>query len=274
MTGTKSLRGEPVVALEAVSLGYNTRILHSGLSLEIRRGEFWGIVGPNGSGKTTLLRTILGTQAPLAGGVRRVKGLAFGYVPQTGTLDEGFPLTVAEIVMMGRYHRIGLFKRPGPGDRDRVGQALADVGISNLADNLYRDLSGGQKQRCLIARALAGDPDVLVLDEPTTGVDMTSQKAILDLVRDLHALRRLTVLMVSHNLTEVANIARRVVLVDTRFIQAGTTGEVISTQNLSRLYGIPIQVERIMGRIVVLPLESAEDAEAAEYDATGPLTGA
>lgn len=257
-------RGEPVVTLEGVSLGYGRRILHAGLSLQIRRGEFWGIVGPNGSGKTTLLRAILGTQAPLAGTIQRERGIAFGYVPQTGTLDEGFPLTVFEIAMMGRYRRVGLLRRPGAGDRDRVLQALEDVGIRDLADRTYRDLSGGQKQRCLIARALAGDPDVLVLDEPTTGVDLTSQKAILDLVRDLHGMRRLTVLMVSHHLTEVANLARRIVLMDARFIQVGSVREVISTENLTRLYGIPVQVERIQGRIVVLPLEIPDEPDPSE----------
>ncbi|HKG91761.1 MAG TPA: ABC transporter ATP-binding protein, partial [Gemmatimonadaceae bacterium] len=188
----------PLVVFDRATLGYGRRAILTDISFEIPRGDFLGLVGPNGAGKTTVLRALLGTLTPLAGTVRVDPALRFGYVPQRDQVEYTFPLKVVDVVMMGRYDRIGLGRRPTKDDRDRACAALEHVGIVNLADRHLAALSGGQRQRALIARALVGEPTVLVLDEPTNGMDLVSTTQILGLVRELHERDRLTVLMVSH----------------------------------------------------------------------------
>ena len=173
-----------LVTFDHAALGYGRRVVLSDLTFDIPIGDFLGLVGPNGAGKTTILRAILGTLGPMSGKVTRAPGLHFGYVPQRDSVDYGFPLKVVDVVMMGRYDRIGLGRRPSGDDRKRACDALAQVGILHLADHPLAALSGGQKQRTLIARALVGEPNFLVLDEPTTGMDLLSTTQILGIVRD------------------------------------------------------------------------------------------
>ncbi len=156
------------------------------VDLTLGRGEFLGIVGPNGGGKTTTIRSLLGLLKPIAGGIRIGDGqpLRFGYVPQRDTVDTLFPIPVEEIVLMGRYGRIGPVRWPSRTDRAIVRDSLEHVGMSALARRNYTELSGGQRQRVLIARALATEPDLLVLDEPTHGMDMPSESALLALIHD------------------------------------------------------------------------------------------
>ena len=200
-----------------MSLGYGaTPILHN-LSFTIEEGDFFAAVGPNGAGKTTILRAILRILVPQAGEIRlanrATSPLAFGYVPQEREYDRIFPLTAQGIVLMGRTKRLGPWRRWGNEDRRIALRSLEEAGIATLQIP-FQELSGGQKQRTLIARALAAEPDVLVFDEPTAGMDLPSERSIMELVRRLHQETGLTIVMVTHNLNVVANYAKRLAIVD------------------------------------------------------------
>jgi len=245
--------------LRGATLGYGRRVVLSGVELDIPRGDFLGLVGPNGSGKTTLLRAMLGLIKPLAGTVDRpVPDLRFGYVPQRKTLDDVWPLRTRDVVIMGLYHRMGLFRRPHAREREAALEALEAVGMGPFADLAFDDLSGGQKQRTLIARALVTAPDVLLLDEPTAGMDLPGAEAVLGLLRRLHR-KGLTLVLVSHLLNEVVSTAVRVGLVGSNGLHVGPTREVVTDAHLSRLYGVPVRVVSVDGRLLVLPGGAAED---------------
>jgi ABC-type Mn2+/Zn2+ transport system ATPase subunit len=248
----------PLIEFDGVSVGYGRRVVLADVNLTVQAGDFLGIVGPDGAGKTTLLKTLLGTHAPLAGRmtVAATAGM-FGYVPQREAVDETFPLTVREMIMMGRYAHIGLLRRPQQEDRAAVLSAAEHVGIEPLLDRRYRTLSGGQKQRTLIARALAAEPRVLVLDEPTNGMDLPAEKAIMDLVRHLHVHDQLTVIMVSHLLNVVASYVQRLAIVGDGRLEVGSIDAMLTAQKLSALYRVPVLVDRIDGRAVVLPGDDA-----------------
>jgi ABC-type Mn2+/Zn2+ transport system ATPase subunit len=228
------------------------------ITFDVPAGDFLGLVGPNGAGKTTILRAILGTLTPLSGSVSMASGLRFGYVPQRDSVDYNFPLKVLDVVMMGRYDRIGLMRRPSRDDRNRAYAALEHVGIRNLAEQALSSLSGGQKQRALIARALVGEPNVLVLDEPTNGMDLVSTTQILGLVRELHERDNLTVLMVSHALNEVANYVERIALVVERGFRIGDVGNIMTEETLTQMYGIPVDVDEMHGHRIVVARRGAD----------------
>lgn len=241
----------PLIEFKGAQLGYPPRhvILHD-VDLTIEKGDFLGILGPNGSGKTTLLRTLLGLIRPLSGVVNR-EGVRIGYVPQRETVDTLFPIPVLDIVMMGRYGRLGVIRRPGPADREIAMKCLEHVGIPHLAKSSYRDLSGGQKQRALIARALATEPEILILDEPTNGMDLASEHALLDLMHDLHRDDHLTVLFVSHLLENVANVAERIAIIAGGSLEVDTRHAMMTSERLSRLFKMPVKVLEIENKCVV-----------------------
>jgi ABC-type Mn2+/Zn2+ transport system ATPase subunit len=260
-----------LVRFDHATLGYGRRVVLSDLSFEIPEGDFLGLVGPNGAGKTTILRAILGTLEPLSGTVTLKPGLRFGYVPQRDSVDYGFPLKVIDVVLMGRYDRIGLGRRPSAEDRDRAVEALTHVGIAHLADLQLAALSGGQKQRTLIARALVGGPNILVLDEPTNGMDLVSTTQILSLVRDLHERDRITVLMVSHALNEVANYVNRIALTMEGGFRIGTVDEIVNEATLTAMYGIPVEVDEVHGhRIVVAQRRPSSEVPRVTGEHRGP----
>jgi ABC-type Mn2+/Zn2+ transport system ATPase subunit len=244
------------IEFKDVSLGYGRRAVIEHVDLSIRSGDFLGIVGPNGSGKTTILRALLGILRPLTGTITITdppgRRLRLGYVPQRDQIDQIMPFTVDDVVMMGRYARLGLWRRPGKADREAVQRSLRHVGVDDLADRSYRDLSGGQRQRVLIARALVAEPDILVLDEPTNGMDLTSRTSILELVSELHQTDGMTVLMVTHLLSDVASYVSRIAIVEEGQFQVGSTEEVLSEENLSQLYKIPVRVLRSGRNTIVL----------------------
>ena len=246
-----------LVTFDRATLGYGRRAVLTDLQFEIPQGDFLGLVGPNGAGKTTIIKAILGSLTPISGSVTVRPGLRFGYVPQRDSVDYNFPLKVVDVVLMGRYDRVGLGRRPNREDRERAMAALKHVGIADLAERQLSALSGGQKQRTLIARALVGEPDVLVLDEPTNGMDLVSTTQILGLVRELHDRDGLTVLMVSHALNEVANYVKRIALVVERGFRIGSVSEIMTEHTLSQMYGIPVEVDSFNGhRIVVARRET------------------
>ena len=245
-----------LVAFEHADLSYGKHRVLSDLNLVLSDGDYLGVVGPNGSGKTTILKAMLGILRPLRGTVRRNKAARFGYVPQRQFVDEIYPLTVMEVALMGRYPLLGALRRPSREDRRLVLECLDDVGISNLAERPYRELSGGQKQRTLIARALAARPQVLILDEPTTDMDIGSEHAIMELVKHLHADHRITVVMVSHLLNIVANYANELALIDGGVRMIGPTEEVLTSENLTDIYGMPVEVTTCSGQRVVVTGDS------------------
>jgi len=231
--------GAPLVALEAVSLGYGRRALLTGVDLRISSGDFLAIVGPNGGGKTTLLRSLLGVLPPLAGRRLQPAPFAVGYVPQRDQVDPIWPLTAAEVASMGRARLVGPARAPREADRAAVREALAAVGMAPLAGHRYRELSGGQRQRTLIARALAAEPQLLALDEPTSGMDPGGELDVMELVEELNRKRRLAVVVVSHRLEAVAGRASQLAYVDHRrgLFRVGSREEMLAPEALSALYG-------------------------------------
>lgn len=253
---TMIVSDQELLHFENVSLGYGARRILSDLNFSICAGDYTAIVGANGAGKTTLLRALLGNLRPQKGRIKTTRGLHFGYVPQLQTVDELFPLTVLEVVLMGRYGRLGALRWPKKSDRERALACLQEVGAEALAPRLYRELSGGQKQRSLIARALCSDPDVLVLDEHTNDLDIAAEKSIMALIDRLHEERQLAVVMVTHSLNTVANHARIIGMIGElngvrgcRFLPAQ---DVLQSDYLSQILGVPLRVIEMEGRRVVV----------------------
>lgn len=247
----------PIIEFKNVTLGYGKKAVLSGLNCSIHSGDLFGIVGPNGSGKTTILKAILGILKPQQGQITKYNGkkngqYRLGYVPQRGQLDEIFPFTVAEVVLMGRYRQIGILRRIRPIDRKKTQESLDHLGIADLRDTPFADLSGGQKQRTLIARALATEPDILILDEPTEGLDLNSQSAIMELIKHFHDDHQLTVILVSHHLNVVANYVKRIALLDQNCFQVGATAEVLTEANLQQIYDVPIRIKQENGQIIIM----------------------
>ncbi|HET8580072.1 MAG TPA: metal ABC transporter ATP-binding protein [Nitrospiraceae bacterium] len=237
----------PIIRFSHATFGFPGVIALKDITLEIAEGEFVGIIGPNGSGKTTLCKAVLGLMRPLEGSLqifdcaceelRCHHRARIGYLPQKGRLDQNFPITVLEAVTMGRYGALGLFRRPSRQDREIALEALADVGMQDHKDTALGHLSGGQQQRVLIARALAQQPQVLLLDEPTTGIDITTQHSVLDLVRRLHRDLGLTVLLVTHDMNMIRPQVDRLVLLKTRLFAAGPPEAVLKLDILQQVYG-------------------------------------
>jgi ABC-type Mn2+/Zn2+ transport system ATPase subunit len=233
---------------ENLTIGYGRHALFGGLSLEVRTGEILGIVGPNGSGKTLLVRTLLGLVAPLHGHVARAPHLRLSYAPQRERLDAIAPLTALDVVLMERSARGGPLHRARAVDREAALHVLGLLGVQALAGRLFRSLSGGEQQRVRLARALAADPDVLVLDEPTAGMDIGGEVTTIEFLRELNRTRGVTILIVTHALPIVLNLVTSIVLVGARDVLHGLAGDVLHEARLSELYGIPVHVGRLAGQ--------------------------
>jgi zinc transport system ATP-binding protein len=212
----------PVVELNGVSFGYRAgvRVLDD-VTLEVSAGEFVAIAGPNGGGKTTLLRLVLGLERPTVGTVRvfgkasgkGADGERIGYLPQRSRLIGEAPVTVREVVSTGRLAPAGIWGPLRRADREAVTRAIETVGLAGRADAPLRTLSGGMQQRALIAKALASEPSLLALDEPTTGVDAESQESLGRLLEELRSELGVTILYVSHEFGAVEHVVDRIVLV-------------------------------------------------------------
>jgi zinc transport system ATP-binding protein len=216
-----AINGSPVLEAQGISFSYGEDRVLEEVSLSLRAGDFVALVGPNGSGKSTLLRVLLGLLRPAVGTVllfgedpRHLREhWRLGYVPQRPSVQEDLPATVEEVVSTGRLARTGWWRWPGKVDREEVDHALQSVGLDPLRRRRLSELSGGQQQRAFIAKAFAGEPALLVLDEPTAGVDAESQEALARLLARLHEDRRVTTLYVSHEFGAVEGIVERLVLV-------------------------------------------------------------
>ncbi len=249
-----------LIALEALSVGYGGRAILPPVNLTLRAGRFLGVVGHSGSGKSTLMKTMLGLLPPVAGKLGLPLGRLprFGYLPQRAHFEPSVPMTTLEMVVMGRYRKVGLFRSPSKEDRALAAELLREVGLADFVHAQVHSLSGGQRQRALIARALVSDPEVLVLDEPTNGLDIVSERSFLDLVERFRGEKQLGVVMISHELPHLAGFADEILVVDReRFaIEQGSVDEVISAERLSRLYGAPVVVQDVHGhRAVFLDCE-------------------
>jgi ABC-type Mn2+/Zn2+ transport system ATPase subunit len=251
-----------LVSLEDVTLGHGRRKLIGGISLAIGVNEFLAIVGPNGGGKTTLVSTLLGILPPLGGRRIRPAALRTGYVPQHHHVDALWPLTAGEVVLMGRYPRLRPWQPPRTEDHEAVATALARVGIADLFDLRFGTLSGGQRQRTLIARALASEPDLLALDEPTNGMDPAAELASLDVLRSLHAAGDLAVVMISHRIEAVVNYATRIAVIDHErgLWRVGPVDQMLDDEALAALYGRRVVVREENGRRYLHPLPAGSDA--------------
>ena len=194
---------DTLISFRDVALGYDGVAVLEGLVLDVHRGDFLALIGPNGCGKSTILKGMTGILEPLRGSIRRGadnRPIRFGYVPQGETIEMVFPLTAFQVALMGTYGRIGPGRSVGHADRERVRASLANVGLGDLERKPFPSLSGGQRQRVLIARALAAEPDLLLLDEPLSGSDVGAAQTIMDLIIRLHRDCGLTTVMVSHHL--------------------------------------------------------------------------
>jgi manganese/zinc/iron transport system ATP- binding protein len=224
-----------------VTVSYSGRPVLRSVSFDVPRSQMVGIVGPNGAGKTTLIKAILGLVEMDHGSVRifskpiREMRRHIAYVPQTEGVDWDFPVTVLDVVLMGRYARMGLLGRPQRRDREAAREAIERVGMSDFIHRHIRRLSGGQQRRVFIARALAQEAEILCLDEPFAGVDAATEQAIFELTRDLTR-REKTLLIVNHDLS-VLNKFDLVMLLNQSIVAMGPPRQVVTEQNMSMTYG-------------------------------------
>jgi ABC-type Mn2+/Zn2+ transport system ATPase subunit len=229
-----------LLALEDVTLGYDSRPVLQHLTFTVERGEFLALLGPNGAGKTTLLRGVLGLIPVLAGRVTYGfdrQASPPGYVPQRDALDPIFPLSAHEVVLMGTYARLGPLRATGRVQKRRAAAALDQVGLASIAHEPFWSLSGGQKQRVLIGRALAAEPLLLVLDEPTAGVDPGAAAAIMDVIMRLNRDDGLTVVLVTHQLRLARPLVRSVIWVDDGGATKGPTDVMLSPERIIDVFG-------------------------------------
>jgi zinc transport system ATP-binding protein len=240
----------PFVELEEVDFSYGEIRVLEGINLTVEAGDFLGIIGPNGSGKTTLLRIMLGLLEPDHGRVRlfghppssfRQWG-RLGYVPQKATLDPALPATVQEVVATGLVPALGLWGRVGATERRRIQEVLAHVGMDAHADARIGALSTGQQQRVLIARALVSNPEMLILDEPTGGVDPEAQTSFYALLHHLNRERDVTLILVSHDIGVVAKEVTKLACLNRRLIFHGRPADFLSDAALTALYGPSVRV--------------------------------
>ena len=231
----------PILEAVNVTVRYDGRAALDDVSFRLRNGERVAVVGPNGAGKSTLFKVIAGVLNPTSGEVR-VAGhcagshICIAYVPQRNEVDWSFPVTVADVVMMGRTSKLGLLRRPGREDRAHVRRCLEVVALSDLADRQIDALSGGQQQRMFIARALAQEAALMLMDEPLTGLDIPAQEDIFRIV-DALRLRGVTLMVATHDLNLAAERFDRVLLLKGRLLGIGEPDEVLTAEHLQAAYG-------------------------------------
>jgi len=239
-----------LIGCEHLSCAYGANTVVEDVTMTVGEGEFVGVVGPSGSGKTTLLRAVLGSVSPVAGRVVRADPLSMAYVPQVETVDWNFPVTVLEVITMTRS-RARWWPRVTPSERRDAEETLERLGLGGLGARHIRELSGGQQQRVFVARALFHRPDLLVLDEPTSGVDVRTRHEVLHLLSDLHA-GGLSILLTTHDLNGLAAHLPRLVCLNRTVIADGTPEQVLRPDVLERTYGAPMDVLEHGGMPVVL----------------------
>jgi len=236
-----------VISVQDLNLELGNEIVLKDISFEIKEGDYCAVIGPNGGGKTTLMRTVLGLQSYSSGDVKLFgKSLKnfkdwnkIGYVPQRASnMDSEFPATVREVVCMGRSSGYSLFWKKDEEDVKAVNSAMELMEVEDLQDRRIGELSGGQRQRAMIARALVSNPEVLVLDEPNTGVDMAVQQKFYALLRELNKKLNITIILITHDIGVVADDIKSIFRVNQTLLASNTPHEVLSCDDMSELYGI------------------------------------
>jgi manganese/iron transport system ATP-binding protein len=258
-TGQLSTKEEgfrPAIEVSDLWAGYDGRTALEGVTLTIEEGCLAGLVGPNGSGKSTLLRAILGLHRPWRGEVRlfgqkidRARRL-LGYMPQVELVDWDFPASVFDVVMMGRYGRLGPVRRPSRRDREVVWRCLEQVGMADLAQRQIGELSGGQQRRVLIARTLTQEPHILLLDEPFAGLDAAGQHDLMDLFNEVQAAGK-TLLVATHDLSCVAACFHHAVLLNRKVIAYGEPRTVFTEETLNATFQTHLLLVNVEGKTYV-----------------------
>lgn len=232
----------PALEVHDLTVAFDRKPVLWNIDLTIPQGKIVGIVGPNGAGKSTLIKAIMGI-LPVSSGYTRLFDQPIqdirsriSYVPQRESVDWDFPASVMDVVLMGRYSKIGLFKRPRKADRDAALDSLKKVGMEAFANRQISQLSGGQQQRTFLARALAQHADIYFMDEPFAGVDAATEKTIISLLRDMANAGK-TVIVVHHDLQSVTTYFDWVIMLNTRLIASGPTEETFTQENLHETYG-------------------------------------
>jgi manganese/iron transport system ATP-binding protein len=239
-----------------VSVHYNGRPALEDVSFRLAGSERVAVVGPNGAGKSTLFKVIAGVLNPTAGEVM-IAGhcpgghICIAYVPQRSQVDWTFPVTVADVVLMGRAGRVGLLRRPGRKDWEYVRQCLEVVGLDDLADRQIGELSGGQQQRMFIARALAQEAELMLMDEPLTGLDVPAQEDIFRIMDELRQ-RGVTLMVATHDLNLAAERFDRVMLLNGRLVGLGIPEEVLTPERLEAAYGGQLRLVQTDDGLMVL----------------------
>lgn len=259
-TPMPTLAVEPLVTFEHMSCSYGGAPVVEAVDLSVMPGDFMGIVGPSGSGKTTLLRALLGSVQPVHGRVHRRAGLKIAYVPQLETVDWNFPVTVGEVVGMSRPSASpwprSWWPRTTAVEKAAIAEVLEHLGLGGLMSRHIRELSGGQQQRVFLARALMQKPDLLVLDEPTAGVDVRTRHEVLHVLADLNEgverEARMTIVLTTHDLNGLAAHLPRLVCFNRTVVADGPPEQVLRPYFLERTYGAPMEVLNHGGMPVVL----------------------
>ncbi len=237
---------QPILDVQHISVRYNGRFALEDITFHLHEGERVAVVGPNGAGKSTLFKVISGVLPPTSGEVNifgsRPRGhVCIAYVPQRSQVDWNFPVNVADVVMMGRSAKLGPLNWPHQKDWEHVNHALEIVELSNLAHRQISQLSGGQQQRMFIARALAQEAELMLMDEPLTGLDTPSQEGLLDLLDTLKS-QKVTVMVATHDLDQAARHFDRILLLNHRMVAFGNPIDVLQTENLLSAYGGRLKV--------------------------------
>ena len=233
--------------------GYNGSPVLENIAFQVAQGDIVGIIGPNGSGKSTLMKTILGLVKPWRGEILapRQPGMLkkrwVGYMPQVEQVDWDFPVTVGDVALMGRYARRGLLRRTTREDREAAGAALERVGMDHLWRRLIGELSAGQRRRVLLARALANDPELLLLDEPTAGLDATAQHQLLGIIEDLRG-QGTTIVLTTHDLSCVSSCCDWAACLNRRLIAFGAPEEVLNERVLNETFGTHLLLVHMDGQ--------------------------
>ena len=234
------------IEIQNLTVKLNGKAVLHNITLSLDEGRFLGIVGPNGGGKTTFLRAVTGLIKPASGKIlvfgRQPQevlrsGNIFGYLPQLSKVSPDFPVRVIDVVMMGRYGRVGILRWPGEQDRKKALEYLSVMGIEELKNMTFGELSGGQQQRASIARALAGEPKILILDEPNTGIDVIGQEDFYHLLKGLQKRFNITILMASHDIGAITSYVDEIACLNNTFHYQGTPVGALNESVLTDLYG-------------------------------------
>jgi manganese/iron transport system ATP-binding protein len=247
---------QPILDVQHITVRYNGRIALENMTFHLHQGERVAVVGPNGAGKSTLFKVVAGVLPPSSGDVKiygsRPHGhVCIGYIPQRSQVDWNFPVTVADVVMMGRSAKLGPLNWPHKKDWEQVNHALETVNIFDLATRQIGQLSGGQQQRMFIARALAQEAELILMDEPLAGLDVPSQEGVLALLETLHQ-QGVTVMVATHDLDQASTYFDRILLLNHKMIGFGPAAQVLTTEKLLQAFGGKLKIVDADGDVVTL----------------------